>query len=336
EDTAGASIRFRVPEGASAWTDLVKGEIAVEHATVSDFIILRSDGRPTYNFAVVVDDVEMKISHVIRGDGHISNTPRQLMLYRGVGVEPPAFAHIPMILGPDHKLLSKRHGATSLAEYRTGGYLPQALINYLSLLSWSSESGEEFLPVDRLVREMDFDRLGKSAAVFDPEKLRWLNGKHLRELVDETLAELFAGFAGEKRKLFDRRQWYELTRACREKVELLTDIGGLLENFTGEPVEITDPEDRQLLGHPDAAKVLHEMSLRLEKLQATDVDSMQALLAGVSAAVSVKGKLLYMPLRLALTGRRHGPELPRIMAVIGPERCARLLSDALSLVQNLN
>ncbi|MFH1068853.1 MAG: glutamate--tRNA ligase family protein, partial [Candidatus Glassbacteria bacterium] len=276
------------------------------------------------------------ISHVIRGDGHVSNTPRQLMLYRALGSQPPLFAHIPMILGPDHKLLSKRHGATSLAEYRQSGYLPEALINYLSLLSWSSASGDEFLPLDRLVREIDFDRLGQSAAVFDPEKLRWLNGKHLRELSEDRLADLFASFAGEGRKLFDDSQWREITSACREKVELLTDIIGLLDNFTGRPAAITDEEDRRMLAQEEARRVLSEMAGRLENLASADAETLKNLFTAVSQAVSVKGKLLYMPVRLALTGRRHGPELPRIMSVIGPARSAELLAATLSAVKTSN
>ncbi|MBW7996691.1 MAG: glutamate--tRNA ligase [Candidatus Glassbacteria bacterium] len=329
-DDDPASIRFRVPEGSSAWTDLAKGAIEVGNATISDFIILRSDGRPTYNFAVVADDLAMRISHVVRGDGHISNTPRQLMLYRALGARAPGFAHIPMILGPDGKLLSKRHGATSLAEYRRSGYLPQALINYLSLLSWSSPSGEEFLGVERIRSEIDFDRLGKSAAVFDPLKLRWLNGKHIRHLPEDRLAGLMAEFAGGARKSFDSRQWRLVVEACRDKLELLTDVTGRLEGFAGRSAPL-EGENRELAAHPDARKVLEAMAGGLERVKGEiEPGQVKTLFKDVEEGTGVKGKLLYMPVRLALTGTPHGPDLPSVVSVIGAEKAAGLIRKTLS------
>ena len=323
------AVRFRVPEGTSNWIDRVKGEVTVGHETVGDFIILRSDGRPTYNFAVVADDIAMRVSHVIRGDGHLSNTPRQLMLYRALEADPPEFAHIPMILGPDHKLLSKRHGATSLGEYRDSGYLPQALINYLSLLSWSSASEEEFLPVERLLEEIDFERLGKSAAVFDPEKLRWLNGKHIRALPEEKLEELLLPFAGGKADRFSAEQFNKIVQACRDKIELLSEIEAQLEIFSGNPAPVAEPQDLELLRSPEAQSVLTALARRLRQDSPATPEQMQSLLGEVGRETAVKGKLLYMPVRLALTGRPHGPELPRIMSVLGAERCAGLLEKAL-------
>jgi len=323
------AIRFRVPGGASTWIDRVKGAVTVSHETVGDFIILRSDGRPTYNFAVVIDDIAMQVSHVIRGDGHLSNTPRQLMLYRALEAGPPEFAHIPMILGPDHKLLSKRHGATSLGEYRDSGYLPQALINYLSLLSWSSASEEEFLPVERLLEEIDFDRLGKSAVVFDPGKLRWLNGKHIRALPEEKLEELLRPFAGAKADRFSAEQFSRIVLACRDKIELLTEIETLLDIFSGNPARIEEAQDLELLQSPEGQSVLGALARRLRLERPAEIEQMQALLGAVGLETAVKGKLLYMPVRLALTGQRHGPELPRIMSVLGAERCAGLLEKAI-------
>ncbi len=324
-----ASIRFRSPQGASAWNDLVKGEIEVDNATVADFVILRSDGRPTYNFAVVADDLAMKISHVVRGDGHISNTPRQLMLYEALGAAPPHFAHIPMILGPDGKLLSKRHGATSLGEYRAAGYLPEALINYLSLLSWSSPSGEEFLSVEQIRSEIGFDRLGKSAAVFDPRKLRWLNGKHIRELPEQRLSDLMTSFAGEARDQFDSRQWALVVTALRDKLELLTDVPALLAGFAGRSSAL-EGEDRELAAHPDACRALEAVADGLAELEQIGPEDFKTLLKTVSKETGVKGKLLFMPVRLALTGSPHGPDLPSVASVIGPCRAAALIRGTLS------
>ena len=323
-----ASIRFRVPPGASSWKDIVKGDVSIDHGNISDFIILRSDGRPTYNFAVVVDDIAMRVSHVIRGDDHLSNTPRQLMLYTGLNVTGPVFAHIPMILGPDNQRLSKRHGATSVSEFRAGGYLPEALINYLSLLSWSSESGEEFLPPERLKKEIDLQRLGKSAAVFDRTKLRWLNGKYIRTLEKDRLEELIRSFAGERISAFSPEQFGLIVSACREKLEVLTDISSHLDNFSGQAPRIENAEDQELLAGDKACKVLSEMARHLRAQDSGGVEAMQSVFKSVSEAVSVKGKMLYMPVRLALTGRKHGPELPVIMAVLGRQRCAELLEQA--------
>ncbi len=322
------SIRFRVGQGASSWKDLVKGNVSIDNANIGDFIILRSDGRPTYNFAVVVDDIAMRISHVIRGDDHLSNTPRQLMLYSGLGTHPPVFAHIPMIMGPDNQRLSKRHGAISVSEFRAGGYLPDALINYLSLLSWSSESGEDFLPPERLKAEIDFTRLGKSAAVFDQTKLRWLNGKYIRSLEKKRLGELLATFAGKRAQAFSPEQFDLIVSACREKLEVLADIRKHLDNFSGQTPRIEHAEDQALLGSEEARIVLSETARRLREQGTAGVEEMKSLFNSVGKAVSVKGKMLYLPVRLALTGRRHGPELPMIMAVLGSQRCAELLEQA--------
>ena len=185
------AIRFKVPDQTQVtFNDIVKDELNFDTENISDFVIMRSEGIPTYNFAVVVDDSLMKITHVIRGDDHVSNTPRQIMLYQAFGFELPQFAHIPMILGSDRTRLSKRHGATSLDQYRYQGYLPEALINFLSLLSWSSETGDEILSVERLIKEFDFNRISKSAAMFDFEKLNWMNGYYIRQANLNRIVEL--------------------------------------------------------------------------------------------------------------------------------------------------
>lgn len=329
-DGKPGSIRFRVPDEVNRWLDLAKGEVAIEGGTVSDFIILRADGRPTYNFACVVDDLLMKISHVVRGDDHLSNTPRQLMVYRALGAEIPQFAHIPMILGPDHKRLSKRHGATSVSEFKEQGYLPQALINYLSLLSWSSESGDDFLNLERLKEEIDFDRLGKSAAVFDMGKLRWLNGKHIRELDEDKLIGLAKEYSGGMDSRFDDSSFREAVLACRDSLELLPDIRTHLPLFTGKsPDEVADPEALDMLGSEEASKTIPILSGYLASEGSIDAEGAKELIKKAGKECGVKGKMLFMPIRLALTGQMHGPELPRLIAVIGPRRSAELLKEAL-------
>jgi len=322
------AVRFKVPEGQSTWQDLVKGEVTISHQTISDFILLRADGRPTYNFAAAVDDRAMEITHVVRGDDHLYNTPRQMMLHAALESAEPAFAHIPMILGPDRRRLSKRHGATSVREFRRAGYLPETLINYLSLLSWSSPSGEEFLETERLRAEIDFERLGTSAAIFDETKLRWLNGRHIRVLDSGRLSGLLRDFAGPQADSFDSRQWDLISRACREKIELLSDISGHLDVFSGAVPAIEDPEARALLETDEARRVLKLMAARLRQTGSEDAESMKTVIKEVGSETAVKGKLLYMPVRLAISGHMHGPDLPLIMAVLGAERCAELLEAA--------
>ncbi|MGH7507428.1 MAG: glutamate--tRNA ligase, partial [Longimicrobiales bacterium] len=182
------ALRFRVPDArAVRVADAVRGEILFEADAIGDFVLLRADGVPTYNFAVVVDDVLMQITHVIRGAAHLSNSPRQILLYEALGEEPPVFAHVPMVLGPDRQKLSKRHGARAVAEYRAEGYHPDALVNYLSLLSWSSPSGEEVLDRDRLIDEISLDRIGVADVVFDPQKLLWLSAQHIARMPLDAL-----------------------------------------------------------------------------------------------------------------------------------------------------
>src|SRR5215813_10125613 len=191
------AIRFRVPhEHDVVFTDAVRGEVRFQSEVIGDPVIVRADGHPAYNYAVVVDDALMEITHVIRGEDHISNTPRQLLLYEALGWSPPAFGHVSMVLGPDHSKLSKRHGATSVSEFRERGYLPEALANYLALLGWSPGDGEELIPLDEMAKRFRIDDVGKSAGVFDPEKLAWVNRHYLKAASDDRLARLAVPFLG--------------------------------------------------------------------------------------------------------------------------------------------
>ena len=188
-------IRFRIPDVEDvAFDDAVRGHVVFKREMLGDFVIVRSDGLPTYNFAVVVDDSLMEITHVIRGEDHVSNTPRQVLLYRAIGVTPPTFAHLSLVLGPDHTPLSKRHGATSVAEFRAKGILPESLVNYLALIGWSPGQDQELLPAEELARRFKLEAVGKSAGVFDLEKLAWVNRHYVKEAASERLAELAVPF----------------------------------------------------------------------------------------------------------------------------------------------
>src|SRR4051794_11901288 len=191
------AVRLRVPdEGATTVTDVIRGEIVFEHQAIDDFVIARSDGSPLYNLAVAVDDRDMAITHVVRGADHISNTPRQLMIMKALGAEPPVYAHLPLLHGPDGKKLSKRHGAASVQELRDVGYLPAAVRNYLALLGWGYDDSTEYFTTDELIRNFSLERVSKSPAVFDEQKLRWMNGRYLRELSTDDLVKRLEQFTG--------------------------------------------------------------------------------------------------------------------------------------------
>ncbi len=253
----GGAIRFRVPDLEEVGVeDLVRGRVTFPAESIEDFVLLRSDGRPTYNFAAAVDDAAMRITHVIRGADHLINTPKQLLLYRAFGWEVPHFAHIPLILGPDRQKLSKRHGATSVAEHWRAGYLPEALMNYLSLLSWSSPSGEEFLPPERLVAEVDLERVGASDAVFDREKLRWLSSQYLQALPLEELMWRLERFIDRDRFPLPEEALPAAIIALRSRLSLLGEVNDHLAPFAGHLTPQQQQARAQILRDSAARPVL--------------------------------------------------------------------------------
>ena len=267
EAPGGAALRFRVPEGEEVVVDdAIRGRVVFETAHVEDFVLLRSDGLPTYNFAAVVDDAEMRITHVVRGVDHLNNTPKQVLLYGAFGWELPTFAHVPLILGPDRQKLSKRHGATSVAEHRRQGYLPEALFNYLSLLSWSSPSGEEMLPRERLAAEVGLDRVGVSDAVFDRDKLRWLSSRYVQEMPAEELARALGPFVDRERFPVADDGLPEVAAALRERISVLSDAGEQLEHFFGPDTAEAREARERVLADGEARRTLAAVRARLAAL----------------------------------------------------------------------
>lgn len=322
--------RFRVEGGEVRWNDVVKGEIVFESRQFGDFVIVRSDGLPTYNFAVTVDDALMRISHVIRGDDHVSNTPKQILLYEAFGWKTPEFAHIPMILGPDRARLSKRHGATSVREFREKGYLPAALVNFLSLLSWSSESGDEILSVERLIQEFDFERMSESPAVFDVTKLNWMNGVYIRALDMETLTELAEPFLrARKMETSDRNKLTQVLVLIRDSLEHLSQTPDLAEPFFQEMVYPTDGEAIAVSSRDASQKVYWAFLRNLQNFDHLDADVFRRVMKLVQKETGVLGKDLWLPIRVALTGRVHGPELPRVAEILGKEKCEKFIQNLL-------
>lgn len=325
------SFRLRVEDTEVDFDDLVKGHVSFLGENIGDFILVRPDGMPMYNFACVVDDHLMAISHVIRGDDHVSNTPRQILLYRAFGWEPPVFAHIPMILGMDRMRLTKRHGATSISEYREQGYLPETLINFLSLLSWSSESGEEILSVDRLVEEFDFDRVSKSAAIFDVEKFDWMNGVYIRNLDLERLTELSfpflqkAGFS-----VSSLSEVRPVAALLQDKIERISQIPEKAKIFYQDEVIAEDAEALKILKKSEYRQVYKVFLEELASVNRVDwnAENFKSVMKRVQESTGIKGRNLWMPMRVALTGQVHGPDLPLIADILGFEKCRRFVEKA--------
>ncbi|RMF64156.1 MAG: glutamate--tRNA ligase [Calditrichaeota bacterium] len=323
--------RFHVAAGELKWLDLVKGELSFDAAAFGDFVLVRRDGLPTYNFAAVVDDATMKMSHVIRGDDHVSNTPKQLLLYRALGFETPQFAHIPMILGPDRTRLSKRHGATSLREFREKGYLPEALINFLSLLSWSSQSGEEVLSVERIIEEFDFARMSRSQAVFDIVKLNWMNGQYIRELKLETLVDLARPFLKDAGiDVEDEAALADILSLMRNYVEYLAQISDLVRPFYETDPPHKDGEAIAVYSKDGAQKIYWAFLRHLKNYDHLSAEVFRTIMKAVQKETGIMGKELWVPIRVALTGKLHGPELPRVAEILGKAKCERFISAVLT------
>jgi glutamyl-tRNA synthetase len=318
------ALRFRTARNAPIVVrDVVYGDIRFEPETIGDFIVLRSDGRPTYNFAVVVDDVTMEITHVIRGSGHLSNTPKQQVLYEAFGHAPPVFAHVPMVLGPDRQKLSKRHGAVPISAYRAEGWHPDALVNYLSLLSWSSPSGEEFLPRERLIAEISLERIGAADVVFDPAKLRWLSARHIEAMPLDALVVAVRPFLDATSAWIADEALPEAVAAVRSHLTTFGEINEQLRALAPSKgmVELVDPA---------AATVVSVAREILAALSEWDRDSLDAALKAVGKASGVRGKALYEPLRIALTGEAHGPPFLAVLLVQGRQRVLDALDAALA------
>ncbi|HEX7050088.1 MAG TPA: glutamate--tRNA ligase [Longimicrobiales bacterium] len=324
------ALRFRAPnEGTIRVEDAVRGTIRVEATEIGDFIIVRSDGLPTYNFAVVVDDAAMRVTHVIRGAGHLSNTPRQVVLYEALGVAPPIFAHVPSVLGPDRQKLSKRHGARPLAAYRREGYPPDALINYLSLLAWSSPSGDEFLQRERLLNEVSLERIGTADVVFDPVKLRWLASKHIERLAAPDLVEAVSPFVDRERFPLADDVLPTAIEAVRTHLSTFSDINDHLDAFIPTLDEAGVAARDALRERPEARTVLEAVHDRIAALDTWSPEAIDAAIRSGGAETGMRGRALFEPLRIALTGRPHGPPLPAVAFVLGRGPVLDLLTAAL-------
>jgi glutamyl-tRNA synthetase len=312
-DEAGRrALYFRPPARNGHFRDGLRGEVSF--GKVGDFVLIKSDGTPSYNFAAVVDDRDMGITHVIRGEEHLSNTARQALLYRALGAKEPAFIHLGLILGPDGRKLSKRHGDASIAEYRREGYLPEALVNYLALLGWTHPEGrEEFSGLEELAREWDPSRLGASPATFDPDRLLFFNARLIRRLPAEVLIRRLQPFLAEP---LPRGKELMVVEAIQEDMRLLSDAPRLLRGILG-PV---DPDAFAGELPESSEEVLAHAAAALEGSRVDGLEEAQIFVGELRAWAKergIKARDLLHPLRLALTGQNRGPEMARLFAVLG-------------------
>jgi glutamyl-tRNA synthetase len=330
-------VRLTVPPGSTVWTDLVHGPTAFPNEVIEDLVLLRSDGSPVYNLSVVSDDIAMGITHVVRGDDHISNTPKQLLIYRGLGAAPPEFGHVPLILGTDKKRLSKRHGATSVLDYREHGFLPDAMFNFLALLGWNP--GDERVKMSRreLVEAFELSAVGTSGAVFDLAKLLWLNGQYITEMPDEAFFEAARSeltrtglwsdaYGGE------RREW------LRAVLALVKPRVRTLDAIPAEGRFLFDPSDdfeydaaavKKHLGGDAFPAGFAELLARFERQDAWSAAGLEKTLRAVAEERGLAAGKLIHPVRLAVTGRAASPGLFEVLELLGRERTVRLMSRLL-------
>ncbi|MCS7215329.1 MAG: glutamate--tRNA ligase [Thermodesulfovibrio sp.] len=323
------AIRFKMPlEGETVVDDLVKGKVIFKNSEIEDLVILRSDGTPTYNFCVVVDDFEMRITHVIRGEDHLNNTPKQIHIYHALGINPPQFAHIPMILGADKARLSKRHGATSILTYRDEGYLPEALINFLARLGWSYGDKEIFTRQE-LIEYFNLEQVGKANAIFNAEKLLWLNSEHIKLTPEERLFELVKPFLIKEGylkevEILDINWACKAIKSLKERCRTLKELAHAMRYYILDYIEI-DPKAREKYINSDTIPILREVTERLSKVEDFTQDNIEKIFMDIVNEKGLKLGQVAQPVRVAITGNTVSPSIYEVLEIVGKEKVIKRL-----------
>jgi glutamyl-tRNA synthetase len=344
------ALRFRVPEsGQTSFDDQVFGHIEVDHRDIEDFVLLRSDGHPTYHLGVVADDLDLRITHVIRGADHISNTPKQILMYQALDAPVPVFAHLPLILGPDKQRLSKRHGATSVGAYREQGVLPEALVNFLALLGWTPPSQGEIVPIEEMIRDFDLAGVSKSNAVFDLEKLAWMNSEYIRHLpaerllplVERELKETGLGVCGSGHGTRDTGHGTQYQEGFRQTVLLLQSRARTLKDFAGafrafftDDFEYDPEAVKKFWKEPALSALLDTLAERLAATEPFDLAGTERTLRSLAEEKGVKAGLLINATRVALTGQGVAPSLFDVMVTLGRDRVTSRLHRAAACLRS--
>ena len=324
-------IRIKVPEtGETIVNDLVRGEVKVQNSVLDDMIIIRADGMPIYNFVVVVDDADMGITHVIRGDDHLSNTPKQIHIYNALGRPIPQFAHIPLILGRDKSKLSKRHGETAVMKYKENGYLPEAVVNYLAMLGWSPDTNQDILTIEEMIKQFSLEKVHKSGAMFDNEKLQWMNGMYIRQMKIDKLTELCLPFLVKSGLITEEegRIRYEYIKRIvgvqQEKIRVLSEVPALSGYFFTENIEL-EPEAKKTWdkNEQDRAKVLEIFMKMMDETGADDKVKLEEKIKEEMEKYGIKPKVYMHVIRVAVSGSTIGPGLFDLIEILGKELCEK-------------
>ncbi len=333
------TIRIKINNGGETEVnDLIRGKVVFKNDVLDDFILVRQDGMPTYNFVATVDDILMKITHVIRGEDHLSNTPKQLHIYKALNEKPPQFAHIPLILGNDRSRLSKRHGATSVTEYKEKGFLPEAFVNYLALLGWSPDSEENVFSIDELIKNFSLERVHKSGAMFDNNKLLWLNGVYLREkITEDDFVNLCLPYLLKDKIISDsdiKDNFNYIKKVVlleREKIKILSEISYSVEYFFKDEIKIDDDAKKIWEENKSIKNDVLKVILNVVNEEGVDKIKVENRLKDEIKSFNIKPKIFMHIIRIALTGRITGPGLFDIIEILGKEKVLRRIEKAFSI-----
>lgn len=328
------SIRFHVPEGETSYDDMVKGHLHFDNSLIGDFVIMKSNGTPTYNFAVVIDDMEMKISHIIRGEDHISNTAKQIMIYNALGAEVPKFGHLGMILAPDRSKLSKRHGATAVSEFVEKGYLTEALVNFVALLGWSPSDGHEIKTLDEIAADFRIAEVSSSNSIFEYDKLNWMNGQYIKKMDLAKLTERVKPYLScYDLSEYTEKQLQRIVEVTREPITILSELTNDTKYFFGKDVEIEPEVQEKILNGEVAKKVLpYVIENELDKWDFEDEEKLHEQLADLRTYFKeqhgIKPKETMWAIRAAVTGRTHGADMVATLVLLGKDRVVYRIKKA--------
>lgn len=323
----GEAVIFKVPPEKIKIYDLVHGEIEVDNSLVGELVLIKSDRTPAYNFACVVDDIDMKMSHIIRGDDHISNTNKQIALYNALGVKPPKFAHIPLILAPDKSRLSKRFGAVAISEYREKGYLPEAMVNYLALLGWAPGDNNEFMETPQIIKKFSLKKVNKCGAEFNEDKLRWLNGEHIRKMDIDRFIEAVSPFVGVK---CDPVWFKKLAKLYHPRVKTLLEFKEEMDIFILDDIKYDEEAVEKFLKKDEVLGILKLTKEKLEKIGDFTPENIEAGSRALVQELGIKGGDMIHPLRVAVTGKSVSAGIFEVLALLGKEKTLIRLKKVLA------
>lgn len=323
-DGSSPAIYFKIPEGEVEFNDEIRGKIKFENSRFNDFVIIKSDGTPTYNFACVVDDIEMKITHIIRGDDHISNTPRQILIYQALNISPPVFAHLPLIVGKDNARLSKRHGATSISEYREIGYLKDALINFLARQSFSYDDKQEIFSLPELIEKFDIKKISKNPCTFDMDKLDWLNSYYIKNLSPEKLSELLVPYLEEAKYIIHHKdKIIKIAKLFQTRIKKLLDIIELTDYFFKDNIE-EDEKAKKFLQNTEMVEKVKNGLKNLLELDDFTSQNIENILRNFCESNNLDGKTFFQTTRALLTKKVVSPPLFEVIEILGKEKIESL------------